>query len=298
MSARTSRRRRRRRPERGAAVTKGPFRTLVFGGGGTRCFWHGGFMDATRGRIPLAVERISAVSGGVLSAAAFIADRERGLLDRMCAAFDRREDGIGNIDIDGIIKGGEPFPHEELYRRIVFAVLDDDDARKAVAEGPEFLVQLARPGRLGRSAAVAAYITDVAVRSSPHPIYPKMMGARDLQVDARAAARAGRLCELIVAAASAPPVFDRHYWDGELVMDGGVIDNAPCWAESDDPTLLLVTRPYRRIPSYRNRLYAVPSKKPPTFKLDFTDAQGIREAWALGERDGRAFLREHFPENP
>ena len=277
-------------------MSQGPFRTLVFGGGGTRCFWHGGFMAATADRLPLDVRRISAVSGGALSAAAFVTDRERRLLDAMCEAFERREDGGGNFEIGDLLDGDHPFPHEALYRRIVTNLLDDEEAREMVAEGPTFRVQLARPGRLGAKGTVAAYVSDIAVRSSPHPVYPRMTGATAIQVDAKRAAREGRLCELIVAAASAPPVFNQAMWDGEPVMDGGVVDNAPCWAESDDPTLLMVTRPYRNIPSFENRLYAMPSKKPPTFKLDFTDSQGIRGAWELGERDGRAFLERHFPD--
>ena len=277
-------------------MTQGPFRTLVFGGGGTRCFWHGGFMSAAEDKLPLDVQRISAVSGGALSAAAFITGRERRLLDAMVAAFERRDRGDGNVEIEDLLDGEHPFPHEELYRRIVTNVLDDDEARERVAEGPTFRIQLARPGRLGPKGTIAAYMSDIAVRSSPHPVYPKMTGATAVQVDANAAAREGRLCELIVAAASAPPVFDQAVWDGEPVMDGGVVDNAPCWAESDDPTLLLVTRPYRNIPSIENRLYAMPSRKPPTFKLDFTDAEGIRDAWRLGEQDGRAFLARHFPD--
>ncbi|HUF56498.1 MAG TPA: hypothetical protein VMM55_08055 [Thermohalobaculum sp.] len=53
----------------------------------------------------------------------------------------------------------------------------------------------------------------------------------------------------------------------------------------------------QRISALSNRLYAMPTKKPPTFKLDFTDAKGIRDAWGLGERNGRAFLERHFPQD-
>lgn len=268
----------------------------MFGGGGTRCFWHGGFMAAAERRLPLEVERVSAVSGGALSAAAWITGREERLLDSMCAAFERTDRGPGNIDIDDLLDGQHPFPHEELYRRIVHGLLDDDEAMQRIVDGPQFRIKLARAGKLGGGGTIAAYALDLAVRSTPHPKLPKLTGAEALEVDARAAAHDGRLCELVVAAASSPPLFSQAYWDGEPVMDGGVVDNAPVWAESDAPTLLLVTRPYRNLPERENRLYAAPSKKPPTFKLDFTDAEGIREVWRLGEKDGRAFLDRHFPD--
>jgi hypothetical protein len=79
------------------------------------------------------------------------------------------------------------------------------------------------------------------------------------------------------------------------VIDGGVIDNAPQpWsplpAERTAPsTLYVLTRPYRALPESGEAVYASPSEDPPTFKLDFTDRQGIEDAWALGQRDGAAF---------
>lgn len=274
----------------------GPFTTLVFGGGGTRCFWHGGFMSVAEDRLPLDISRVSGVSGGALSAAAWITGRERQLLDSMTDAFDETKKGPGNIDLAALIGDDQPFPHQRLYTRIVHDLLDDYVASGLIADGPDFRIQLAKPGKLGAKGTIAAYAADIAVRSSPHPVLPKMTGAESVLVDAKEAARDGKLCDLIVAAASSPPLFDQHYWNGEPVIDGGVVDNAPPWAESDEPTLLLVTRPYSNLPEHANRLYAVPSEKPPTFKLDFTDAEGIRDVWRLGEDDGRAFLAEHFPD--
>lgn len=120
-----------------------------------------------------------------------------------------------------------------------------------------------------------------------------MIGARPLVVDGVAAAREGRLADLIVAAASAPPLFDQHVRDGVPMMDGGVIDNAP--APGQGRALAPVTRVYRNLPEAEERACAAPSKTPPTFKLDFTDDEGVREVWDLGERDGPAFVDAHFP---
>ncbi|GAA3970610.1 patatin-like phospholipase family protein [Allohahella marinimesophila] len=72
---------------KGAIMAAFDFEQLVFSGGGIRCFWHGGFLAAAGDALALKPERISTVSGGALSAAAWIANRERALLDAMVNAF-------------------------------------------------------------------------------------------------------------------------------------------------------------------------------------------------------------------
>ena len=265
-----------------------PFECLVFGGGGTRCFWHGGFMETAGDALPLAVTHVSAVSGGALSAAAWITGRERRLLDLMTSAFEEAEDENGNCDVAALFGEGEAFPHQALYRRVVADLLADGGEAE-IADGPALDVQLARPGPLGVTAAMLAYGADLKVRSTPHPKAPALTGAEAMVVDGRAAAREGRLGDLIVAAASAPPLFDQHRWDGEPVMDGGVVDNAPVLG--DGRALVLVTRVYRNLPEGERNVYFGPSEDPPTFKLDFTDAQGVRDVWDLGRRDGEDFKR-------
>jgi predicted patatin/cPLA2 family phospholipase len=55
------------------------FEQLVLSGGGTRCFWHGGFAGVVVLAIRLASKPIAAVSGGALSACAFVGRVERRL---------------------------------------------------------------------------------------------------------------------------------------------------------------------------------------------------------------------------
>ena len=45
---------------------------MVFSGGGTRCFWHGGFVTRIREEVPLDPVRVTGVSGGALAAAAWL----------------------------------------------------------------------------------------------------------------------------------------------------------------------------------------------------------------------------------
>lgn len=270
------------------------FEAVTFGGGGTRCFWQGGFLSAVSEDIGLQPRRIDAVSGGTMSAAVYVAGLAERLLDIMTDRFDRRD---WNIDPEAITDNRDVLPHHSLYRDAIEETFDNAEAQQAIAEGPEFVVHLAEPiglpGRLGAWATVCVYEFDLHWRSSPHQRYARRCGARPVAVDAREAARQGRLVDLIVAAASVPPLFPTKRWDGRTVIDGGVIDNAPPPQCRDGETgLILLTRRYRNIPERDGYVYVCPSQEIPTDKADFSDADGVRRTWDLGCDDGHKFRRE------
>ena len=260
---------------------------VVFSGGGTRCFWHGGFMAVLEKEAPVRPERISSVSGGALSAAVWIADRERELLDIMGAAFDRN---ASNVD-----PASENFtPHQEIYRDVVREALPPK-AIEAVANGPAFQVSLAYPPpalplRVGAAMGVSLYELDQGVRSSPHLRLTEAAGMENRLIDARQAARDGRLVDLVCAAATIPPVFDIPEWDGERVVDGGTVDKAPMPEPNEGETLILLTKQFRNLPEVEGRTYVQPSAPVEADKIDFTERSKIEETWALGERDAKAWL--------
>ncbi|WP_316014536.1 patatin-like phospholipase family protein [Roseobacter sp. HKCCA0434] len=267
------------------------FPDLVFGGGGTRCFWHGGYLT-TLAPILAPTRRINAVSGGVLSALAHVTGQEHRLLFIAGRAFERLQDRGGNLRFRNLLKAEALLPHQDTYREIVATLMDSPDAVAAVADGPEFTVHLAKPSRIGNLATIAVYGAEVPLRGTPHVRGAQRLGAKLLTVDARQAARDGRIVDLTVAAAASAPVFAKHFWDDQRVMDGGVLDNAPAFDDSDDQ-LLLVTRCYPNLPEVAGRTYALPGRDIETFKLDFTDREGIEAAWELGEKDAEVFLAEH-----
>ena len=50
-----------------------PYEQVVFSGGGLRCVWHGGFIEALTRDAELRPKRVTGVSGGAVSAAAWLA---------------------------------------------------------------------------------------------------------------------------------------------------------------------------------------------------------------------------------
>ena len=260
---------------------------IVFSGGGTRCFWHGGFMSVVGSFQDMRPERMSAVSGGALSGATWISGRDEKLREVMGQAFDRN---VSNVD-----PSSDNFtPHQEIYRDVVSETLDSE-AIEAIADGPLFQVLLGRPpkglpARAGSALAIALYEADQTTRSTPHLRLPKATGVRGTHVDARQAARDGKLVDLICAAATIPPVFDIPQWEGEPVIDGGTVDKAPLPEPDEGSTLLLLTRLYRNLPEVAGRTYIQPSEPVDADKIDFTDRSKIEETWKQGEEDAKAWL--------
>ena len=266
------------------------FEQIVFSGGGIRCFWHGGFLSEVGDYQSLRPERVSGVSGGALSAAAWIGGRERDLLMLMSEAFE--------INDSNLAVGRANFtPHQEIYRAVVDTTLDKE-AVERIAEGPQYQVSLSVPpqGLPPRMSAIVyglLYKLDQSVRSTPHLRFPTDAGLRRLRIDAREAARDGRLHDLICAAATIPPVFDVPQWEECRVLDGGMLDKAPPPEPDKGETLVLLTSRYRNLPDMERRVYVQPSREVAADKIDFSDASKVRRTWEQGERDGTIWMAEH-----
>ncbi|TMM55492.1 patatin-like phospholipase family protein [Sulfitobacter sabulilitoris] len=265
---------------------------MVCSGGGTRCFWQGGFLDVVRDGIDLSPVRISAVSGGALTGAGFITRKGRDVLDAMMAAFAHTD---ANVTLHDLTHGTGSTPHQRIYREVVGDVFDAAACR-IVANGPSFQVLIGRPPldrapKLSGSAAALAYEAELHLIGNPHFNWAEKIGVTAELVDARQAARDGRLVDLICAAAVIPPVFDPPLWDGRPVIDGGMADQAPLPQPDEGSTLILLTRDYARIPQIETRHYVRPSHKVEADKIDFTDPDKIARTWAQGEADGREFLK-------
>lgn len=274
-------------------ATRGPegFDQIVFAGGGTRCFWQGGFLDVVRPQLPSEPQRDCGVSGGALAAASYLAHRGHRLLQTMCDAFSGQE---RNVTWRALRRGKGLTPHRRIYRDVVAEVLDAEAAGR-IAEGPSFQVLIASPVLGGNSRAagllpVLLYELELHLRSRPHLRWARAAGLEARLVDGRRAARERRLVDLVCAAAAVPPLFGDVCWEGRRVIDAGMADQAPMPDPDRGRTLILLTRGYRNLPKDAGRVYVSPGRETPADKLDFTDPGKLRRTWDLGEADGRNAL--------
>ncbi|MFQ6551295.1 patatin-like phospholipase family protein [Aestuariibius insulae] len=271
-----------------------PYEQLVFSGGGIRCFWHGGWIETVTAGRALKPARVIGVSGGALSGAAWLAGRERTLLDVMSEAFSRETSNVTWHDLEG--ENGLT-PHQRVYRSVVEEVLDQA-AQARIAEGPAFQVFLGRPpeGALSDLAALlggSAYELEKRLFARGTSDWSVKFGLTGERIDARAAAKEGRLVDLVAAAATIPPVFSIPDWEGAPVIDGGMVDQTPFPDPDEGRTLVLSTRSYSDLPHASERDFVEPSEPVLDQKIDFTDPAKLEEAWRLGQEDGATWLAAH-----
>ncbi|NNK15406.1 MAG: patatin-like phospholipase family protein, partial [Sulfitobacter sp.] len=170
--------------------------------------------------------------------------------------------------------------------------------QREVADGPPYQILIGHPPtntlpKLSGTAATLAYEAELHLIGSPHFDWAEKIGVSSTLVDARQAAKAGKLADLICAAAVIPPLFDLPQWDGKPVIDGGMADQAPMPEPDHGQTLILLTREYDQIPDIEGRSYIAPSREVDADKIDFTDPEKIIRSWKSGEADGREYLANH-----
>ncbi|WP_298434621.1 patatin-like phospholipase family protein [uncultured Jannaschia sp.] len=263
---------------------------LVFSGGGLRCFWHGGWMAAAFEAVSFAPERITGVSGGALSAAAWLAGNEHRLFDRFARALRQTDTNATLGDLDA---ADGRSPHQRVYEAIVADVIDRD-AQARIADGPAFQISVATTGDshaalLRALSAGLLYQAEQAVAPTPRPRLSGAAGVEQRLIDARRAARDGTLVDLIRMAATVPPAFRPDDWEGEPIYDGGMVDKAPMPSPDRGRTLVLLTKRFGDLPDDDDRIEYVQPSQPVLSgsKLDFTDPDLLREAWEQGSEDGR-----------
>ena len=274
------------------------FEQVVFAGGGHRCWWQAGFWDMVVEPLALRPRVIAGVSAGAATACLLYANDSRTALDyyRHALAGNRRNANWANL-----LRPGVPvFPHAGIYRRALHALLGGEHFRRLQREAPEIRVQFSRlPRGLGPRSAVGlgliGYNVEKYWRRPLHPSFGRWLGFRPEVVRVQECRDDEDLVSLIIASSCTPPFTPIERRGGRPTLDGGLVDNVPVEAVDPEggPTLVLVTRRYPRRPAWfrhAGRLYVQPSDKVPVASWDYTSPQRYELAYALGRRDGAAFL--------
>ena len=106
---------------------------LVFAGGGARCFWQMGFIDALRDHAPLAPKAVAAVSAGSAIACAVFAGRDGHALDRFKALT--QENARNAYPKLALRRGRAVFPHLAMYRSAILDAMDPEALDRRAGAG-------------------------------------------------------------------------------------------------------------------------------------------------------------------
>ncbi|MDO5102641.1 MAG: patatin-like phospholipase family protein [Lautropia sp.] len=278
------------------------FDKVIFAGGGHRCWWQAGFWEVLRAEIELRPRVIGAVSTGAFMACLVHANDSR----RALAWYERELAGVRtNLAWTNLFKRGEPlFRQGGIYRKALRALLGAEHYRELMWQAPEIRVLYALPpaGTTDRQLAWhgwRVYRRDASL--TPQPMHRGgeegggavfREGVKRLQ-DCRTERD---MVELLYASSCLPPMMAPSELDGELVLNGEMIDPVPVRLVSDvpGPTLVLTTRRYtKKTPVFAANgcLYVQPSSPVAASGWDFTAPKRFLKTYEQGRQDAEAFLK-------
>ncbi len=273
------------------------FDTIVFAGGGNRCFWQAGFWRALEPALERPPARLLGVSAGAIVACGSQASVVERFLAHHRTVFDGNR---RNFHVHELLRGRNPFPQPRIVREGVDAIFDAEALERLRSGIPVHVLAARLPARVPTAAASTAvqlaYVVERRVGRRLHGDWGTRIGFRPHWWAASGCADAAELRDVLLASCAIPPAFGVQRLAGHRLMDGGFVGNALIEFEGVDPgrRLVLVTREDWAVPVPRDDLvYARPSRKVPVSKLDSTSGARIQAAFELGYEDGLAFV--HTP---
>lgn len=224
--------------------------TLIFAGGGNRCWWQAGVIShllAQHWRLPT---QLVGTSGGAAVAATFLTTGPQAAL----ASCRRLYAGQARMfEWRGLLHGRLHYAHRHIYPAWLASFVDEKHF-EALRQAPQRLrVAITRPARIlgtrgSVAVATAAYLADKFLHGPLHPRLPRLLGLRQELHDLHACTHAEEARTLLAAAGAALPFIPAQRVNGTCAFDGGYTDNAPLPTQSTDEktrTLVLLTRHYR-----------------------------------------------------
>ena len=269
------------------------FENVVFAGGGNRCFWQAGFWSVAADALSLSPTHVSAVSAGSAIACSLFSDNfDSGFRHYKKALAANRS----NVNLRNLWRDQPLFPHGTMYRDAILTCINEPALLRLHSASPEISVLIscpphwASPGMalvLGMIASGIDDCRDECVHSSSGC----RIGFTPLLISVRECVSPESLADLIIASSCVPPLTPQARRDGVALLDGGFVSNVPtqCLAEAHGQTLVLLTRPFARLPSIPGRTYVQPSRPVPVAAWDYTDPTALQSTFDLGRRDGERF---------
>jgi predicted acylesterase/phospholipase RssA len=263
------------------------FQTLIFAGGGNRCWWQAGLLHEWMRADQVRAKRFVGTSAGAAIAYAAATNRLPDAFDACKRAYAANEH---------IIKSRIPlrFAHETIYPAWLRAFVHDASVQRLrERETPTVMVAFAHlPRWLPTSASLAlgaaCYIIDKYWSQRIHPaLLPRLGYSMQVRELVRSAS-SDEANALLAAAAAAPPFMPALRVEGRIAVDGGFADNAPRVPVNNDRQLVLLTRHYPNRPQLfemDGRWYFQPTRAIPVSTWDCTPKATVEAAFELGRAD-------------
>ena len=283
-------------PATGLAGADAQFDSVVFAGGGNRCFWQAGFWTVAAPCLGLKPACIAAVSAGsAIACALFSGTFEQGFAHYLRAIAGNER----NFYPRNLWRRRPAFPHGDMYRDAILRSIDWH-ALQRLHQGPEILILVSCPPRwanrpLAMLMGAVVVAADAWDSDSVHCTAGLRLGFKPLYLSIRECGTPEALADLIIASSCVPPLTPQAMRNGMALFDGGLVSNVPteCTAGAGARTLVLLTRKFPSLPEVPGRTYVQPSRPIPVGAWDYTNRSTLQATFDLGQRDGEAFARLH-----
>lgn len=257
--------------------------SLVLQGGGCRCFFTLGFLEAA-GPVLSGLRQIAAVSASTAMACAHLIDSHR----QAFATFARLvRQNRRNFDIDKLLRGQNPMPHHDMYRQALLEAFSEDAFARLRAAPTRLRLAISRVP--GQSLAVAMGLGVLFIlRKQPPPLLQMtVIEVRDLQTPQE-------LADAVLASSAFPPFTPVPRRDDHMLIDGGAVAPVPHQALDLDHVqqpLFVLTRPEPAWPMPAGVHYIAPETDLRVATWDYSNEAELRRVYEAGLRQGEHFVR-------
>lgn len=270
------------------------FDTLVFAGGGNRCWWQAGLVSAFQEAGWQLPQTLIGTSAGAAIAASFLTTGPQTALAACKKLYDQNSQ---LFDWKALTQLKLKFAHQHIYPAWLASFINDGHFSAAKTASQNLIVAVSQPSKfLGLAGSLiagsVAYLLDKKMAHSIHPQIPMYLGLRQAFFSFNNCQNALEARQLLGGAAAAAPFMKAQDLYGTWSFDGGYTDNAPIpmqTATQKTRTLVLLTRHYPDLPtrfSWRGRHYWQPSCKIPVSTWDCRPNTSVDAAFELGLQDG------------
>lgn len=272
------------------------FENIVFAGGGNRCFWQAGFWLTIEPHLSAAPTNIASVSAGAAISCALFS----GCFDRVLEnTLDVMRSNRKNRYWKNLLSDEPTHPHNRLYRHIIETSITPQGL-ELLHKGPHNHILVARiPNWLNPGSAtllgILGYQLEKKLFAPVHPKFGRKLGFQSEFIKVQNCQSIPMLSDLILSSSCTPPFTPQMYLSERPVLDGGMIDNVPVHGVEHYPgkTLVLCSRPYKRLPEIKNRTYIAPSRPLTIESWDYTNPEGVLESFNQGKTDALTFLKTY-----
>ncbi|WP_058867538.1 patatin-like phospholipase family protein [Chloracidobacterium thermophilum] len=266
---------------------------LVFAGGGNRAFYQLGLMQVWQD-VWAQTAAVAMCSAGACVVAMLLSGRAEATADfwKQRRAHVRR-----NINWLHPLVGKPLTPHAPIYRDTLDFCLAEGGFERLRAQPFPLLVLTSRlpaglPPKAATLAGLLAYNLEKKLKPGlVHPTWGQRLGFRPAVLDLRRCPTAADATALILASSATPPFTPLGRMDGQVLLDGGLVDNIPAFVLDDRPEVarqvVLMSRPYppQVVGRQGRRLYIAPLTPPPVSRWDYTRPDLVEATIEQGRRE-------------